>query len=470
MIGSTKAGTLKLQDSSTALEIELDPGSTSWGKDALEAVRRGDVSGFSFGFKPVEQEFSKDFDYRYILKANLYEVSPVAEPAYSGSKAYARSQQNNKTEQIRNYFSASKESKQMTQEQTQKKLDRFNKWWLQDQEFKSLTPQLQAIRNRAEIMLDDPRLERSEGLITDDLEIQSDFSTKLFQAGNITELWTRALTIPIQMYSKITIPTWDEKSRVNGSILGGMNFDWVEESGTVDYSKPKFRALDMNLWKIMGLFPFTSELSEDAEAFERIMSDGSQKGLNYLIEDALIRGTGAGQPQGFLTSSCKIRVGKESGQDSGTVLAENIFKMLQRIVPECWTNGDLVWIGHPSTLPQVSALTQGIGTGGSVNPLWHWRQGDERHNKLCGIDYIISDRCSDLGTEGDIILVDLKSVVITYKPAQKVTSAHVGALFLTDEELFRLTMRLNAQNILSQPITPAQGSDSLSTVITLETR
>jgi hypothetical protein len=115
-------------------------------------------------------------------------------------------------------------------------------------------------------------------------------------------------------------------------------------------------------------------------------------------------------------------------------------------------------------------LTQSVGTGGSINPLWHWRQGGERHNQLAGLDYILSDRCSVLGDEGDIILVDLKSVIITYKAAQKMTSAHIGALFLTDEELFRLTMRMNAQNILARPITPAQGSDSLSTVVTLEDR
>ena len=85
VIGSTKAGTLRLVDSSTELKIELDPGSTSWGKDALEAVRRGDVSGFSFGFLPVDTQWENET--RYVLKANLFEVSPVSEPAYPESKA-----------------------------------------------------------------------------------------------------------------------------------------------------------------------------------------------------------------------------------------------------------------------------------------------------------------------------------------------------------------------------------------------
>jgi hypothetical protein len=125
-------------------------------------------------------------------------------------------------------------------------------------------------------------------------------------------------------------------------------------------------------------------------------------------------------------------------------------------------------VGHPSVIPEVSTLSEAIGTGGSVNPLWHWRQGGERHNKLCGLDFIISDRCETLGTRGDLYLVDLSSVIATYKPIKKQTSIHV--LFLTDESVLKFQMRLNIQNFLAQAITPARGSNKLSTVIDLAER
>ena len=76
-----------------------------------------------------------------------------------------------------------------------------------------------------------------------------------------------------------------------------------------------------------------------------------------------------------------------------------------------------------------------------MNPLWHWRRGGERHNKLCGLDYIISDRCQTVGTEGDLFLVDLKSVVITHREVKRQKSIFV--LFDTDEELYKISMRLN---------------------------
>jgi HK97 family phage major capsid protein len=242
------------------------------------------------------------------------------------------------------------------------------------------------------------------------------------------------------------------------------------EDETVDYSYPKFRQLNMDLYKLVALYVATQELAEDAKAFDAIMTAGSQKGLNYMLEDAFINGTGAGQPQGFLNSACKVTIAKEAGQNASTIVSANIFKMLERAIPESWTNGDLVFIGHPSTIPQVSTLGEAIGTGGSINPLWHWRQGGERHNKLCGLDYLINDRCQTVGTEGDIFLVDLKSVIATYRPAKTQTSIHISGLWETDQELMRFIMRLNIQNILAQPITPAKGSDSLSTVVVLGPR
>jgi hypothetical protein len=64
--------------------------------------------------------------------------------------------------------------------------------------------------------------------------------------------------------------------------------------------------------------------------------------------------------------------------------------------------------------------------------------------------------------------VDLSSVIATYKPIKKQTSIHV--LFLTDESVLKFQMRLNIQNFLAQAITPARGSNKLSTVIDLAER
>lgn len=84
-LGRTKNGTLRLAEDSRGLRVEIDPPQTSWGKDAVEAIKRGDVDGMSFAFQVKEDNWSKDIDgskVRTLLRVNLIEVSPVTFPAY----------------------------------------------------------------------------------------------------------------------------------------------------------------------------------------------------------------------------------------------------------------------------------------------------------------------------------------------------------------------------------------------------
>lgn len=84
-LGRTKAGTLALVEDAHGLRVEIDPPATSWGRDAVESIRRGDVDQMSFGFDVVEDEWDQQDDgtlVRTLRKVKLYEVSPVVFPAY----------------------------------------------------------------------------------------------------------------------------------------------------------------------------------------------------------------------------------------------------------------------------------------------------------------------------------------------------------------------------------------------------
>jgi Escherichia/Staphylococcus phage prohead protease len=86
-LGRTRNNTLRLVEDDKGLWGQIDLPDTQVARDALTSVRRGDVSGASFGFeieKGGEEWTEEDgIRIRTLTKVKLWEVSPVVFPAYS---------------------------------------------------------------------------------------------------------------------------------------------------------------------------------------------------------------------------------------------------------------------------------------------------------------------------------------------------------------------------------------------------
>ena len=104
VLGSVAAGTLNLFVDGVGLRCEITLPNTTWGNDAYESIQRGDVDGMSFGFRCVEDMWSKtqyedrEIYKRTILEVELFEVSPCVFPAYPDSQINCRSLESFKEE------------------------------------------------------------------------------------------------------------------------------------------------------------------------------------------------------------------------------------------------------------------------------------------------------------------------------------------------------------------------------------
>lgn len=97
VLGRTKSGTLALSDTKKGLryDIKLNPEDP----EALSVrakIQRGDVSGSSFGFIVMAEEWQepkdqRDLPLRTITEVELFDVSPVTFPAYPQTSVTARS-------------------------------------------------------------------------------------------------------------------------------------------------------------------------------------------------------------------------------------------------------------------------------------------------------------------------------------------------------------------------------------------
>ena len=87
ILGRTGSGTLRLKNEDNRLQVELDLPNTTAGRDLAELARRGDVAGWSVGYRVQRAvwQSAPEGRVRRIIKAELNDVSPVARPALRGT-------------------------------------------------------------------------------------------------------------------------------------------------------------------------------------------------------------------------------------------------------------------------------------------------------------------------------------------------------------------------------------------------
>lgn len=94
VLGRAQAGTLSLSEDGTGLKYEITPPDTQQARDVMELIRRGDVSGSSFSFRIIKEQWTDEGtrEIRTIQDVELFDVGPVTFPAYEGTTAGARAE------------------------------------------------------------------------------------------------------------------------------------------------------------------------------------------------------------------------------------------------------------------------------------------------------------------------------------------------------------------------------------------
>lgn len=87
LLGRTSSGTLKLFEDDEGLRFNLELPNTQTADDLLESVKRGDISGMSFGFIALVDEWNETVEpaLRTVKKAELFEITVTSIPAYPDS-------------------------------------------------------------------------------------------------------------------------------------------------------------------------------------------------------------------------------------------------------------------------------------------------------------------------------------------------------------------------------------------------
>ena len=341
----------------------------------------------------------------------------------------------------------------------------------------SLAEQLQAVRKQAVShgAVTDPRLHAALGANESvDSEggflIAPEFAPQLWQRTyEVGQILRRCFRQPMTS-NRLVINAVDEDSRADGSRWGGIQSYYLGEGGTYTGTKPKFRRMELIAHKLIALVYATDEQLEDGPAFANYVDQVVPQELSFRIEDNIVNGPGAGAPLGYLNSGALIKTTKDpTGDASGvTFCAQDIFNMWARR----WGNAlDLVWLINQACESNLWNLTRGSGT--AVELLYTppgMRGNNGNYGVMFGAPVIPVEYAAAPGTPGDISLVNLSQYCFAPRneEARMDTSIHVA--FLTGEQAFRWQLRHDGQPFWKKPLTPKNGTATLSPFVTVATR
>ena len=294
--------------------------------------------------------------------------------------------------------------------------------------------------------------------------VQQDFVTELLKRTYETGiLASRVKKIPISTNANgIKINAVDEESRANGSRWGGVQTYWEGEAEELTASKPKFRQMELSLKKLTGLCYATDELLQDAAALEAVIRQAFAEEFGFKIDDAILDGSGEGEPLGILNSGAIVKVEKEKDQ-TDIITVENLIKMWNRLWARSRANA--VWYINQELEPYLYTLKLGdkpvyIPAGGL---------SEKPYGTLFGRPVIPLEQCNAAGEVGDIILADIGQYLLIDKGGVKAASS-IHVRFLYDENVFRFIYRVDGKPIWNKPLTPYKGSASVSPFVTLAKR
>lgn len=272
---------------------------------------------------------------------------------------------------------------------------------------------------------------------------------------------SRCRTYPMTTRTMI-VPGFDSLDHSTGSLYGGISAHWIPETGTFSPQKPTLRKVEFTARKLGLLVATSNELATDADGLDAQINTAMSGAAGWHVDDALLNGTGAGQPRGVLNDPALITVDAEAGQGQ-TVEYENIVNMFARLHPSCVPNS--VWVVNSTAIPSLLRLYYPVGLAGTPMPALQQMNGTW---SLLTRPVVFSEKLPTLGSKGDILLADFTQYGVGLRQDIAIEkSGHV--YFTTDEMAYRLILRLDGQGLWNKAFTPKNGSTQ-SWCITLAAR
>lgn len=239
---------------------------------------------------------------------------------------------------------------------------------------------------------------------------------------------------------------------------------WRAERAQMTASRPSNTHRSTRTHQVHAMVLATNELLRDVPLLNDRITMKASAAITWKVAEALIRGTGAGQPLGILTAPALVEVAKESGQAADTVVAENVLKMFSRLIRG--GGGRPFWLINTDVIPQLPTMTIG------QQPVWLAPNGlvGTPLGMLLGAPIYESEHCDTVGDVGDILLVNPAGYHAIRRTDAPEFASSIHLYFDYNETAFRWTFEVGGQPFLSDVVTPPNSSNTRAHAVSLAAR
>jgi HK97 family phage major capsid protein len=300
--------------------------------------------------------------------------------------------------------------------------------------------------------------------------VMPDVAREMLKRAIEESVWLRigARLEPMTSEEKLVVALDDDDESVDQEA--NLKANWKAEGAAATPQLMKIRQVRLRANKLMVLAATSSELSEDAGAGYLVeLEEALFRAMGKKFDRAVFSGSGAGAPLGLLNAPATVTVSKTAGGDpgtAGTFTWVHATEMWARLAPgsheRAW------WLIHPTVLPQALRMSLSIGTGGAI-PAAAFHAGGPTGYQLLGRPVVVTSRCKQLSTAGDVMLADPSQVIVGIRRQMTVDNSH-HLYYDTDRIAFRGTFRGDAQPAWDAPRTLVEGSTTVSPYVILQSR
>lgn len=253
--------------------------------------------------------------------------------------------------------------------------------------------------------------------------------------------------------SAVTMPALDQTGDTPGNVYGGVEVSWIGEGAAKPETDATLREITLAPHEVAGHIKVTDKLLRNWQAAGPLLERLLRGAVRSAEDDVFYKGNGIAKPLGVINSGAAYVVNRAG---ANLISRADINAMTARILMR---GGMPAWIASQSVMPQLQNLRNDIGSPptGDGALVWNPDARDNAGNQVLGGRPILwHNRAPQLGTKGDLALVDLSYYLIKDGSGPFVAaSEHVH--FTSNKTVIKIFYNVDGQPWLTAPFKEENG-------------